>query len=62
MGQDSQLRLPFTDISGKKVEADFEGGSVTSNGGLLFLREVERGVGIVGRYADAQGLRSTTTT
>lgn len=53
MDQDSQIRLPFTSISGKKVEADFEGGNVTSDGGALFLREVEKGVGIIRRYADA---------
>lgn len=32
----------FKDIFGKKVEADFQGGEVSSDAGLLFLREEER--------------------
>ena len=36
----------FKDIFGKKVEADFRGGEVSSDAGLLFLREVERQVGL----------------
>ena len=53
MGQDRQIRLDFTRISGKKVEADFEGGNVTSDGGVLFLREVDKGVGIIRRLVSA---------
>lgn len=41
----------FKDISGKKVEADFDGGEVSSDAGLLFLREVERRRGIIRRIA-----------
>ena len=33
--------LLFKDISNKKIEADFDGGEVSSDAGLLFLREVE---------------------
>ena len=51
MDQDRQIWLGFTRISGKKVEADFEGGNVTSDGGVLFLRETEKKVGIIGRFA-----------
>jgi len=32
----------FKDIFGKKVEADFQGAEVSSDAGLLFLREEER--------------------
>ena len=42
-----QISLNFAPISGKKVEADFEGGNVTSDGGVLFLRAVEKGVGVI---------------
>lgn len=45
--------LLFKDISGKKVEADFDGGEVSSDGGLLFLREVERKKGIIRRIGQA---------
>lgn len=53
MDQDRQIRLSFTRVSGKQVEADFEGGNVTSDGGALFLREVDQGAGIIRRLASA---------
>ena len=42
----------FKDISGKKVVADFNGGEVSSDAGLLFLRELESKIGIIRRIAD----------
>jgi hypothetical protein len=42
----------FKEICGKKVEADFEGGEVSSDAGVLFLREVERQVGLISRVAE----------
>jgi len=42
----------FTDIFNKKVEVDFQGGEITSDAGLLFLREVEKQIGIIRRLAD----------
>jgi len=44
--------LLFKDICGKKVEADFQGGEVSSDAGVLFLREVERQVGLIRRVAE----------
>ncbi len=44
--------LLFKDISGKKIQADFEGGEVSSDAGLLFLREIEAKHGIVRRMAN----------
>jgi len=44
--------LLFKDISGKKIEADFNGGEVSSDGGILFLREVEREVGLIRRIGE----------
>ncbi len=44
--------LLFKDISGKKVEADFDGGEVSSDAGLLFLRETEAKHGIIRRMAE----------
>ena len=49
MGQDTQNALPFASILGKKVEADFDGGNVTTDGGAMFLRLVESKVGIIDR-------------
>ena len=48
---DKQLLL-FKDISRKKIEADFKGSEVSSDAGLLLLREVERGVGLFHRIAE----------
>ena len=53
MTQTNQITLPFASLSSKKVVADFDGGTQSSDGGLLFLREVERGVGVIGRLACA---------
>lgn len=57
MSQDTQNALPFdkaqgppfASILGKKVEADFGGGNVTTDGGAMFLRLVESKVGIIDR-------------
>jgi len=49
--------LLFSPISRKKVEADFDGGEVTSNAGALLLREAEGQVGIISALASA--LRDT---
>lgn len=57
MENDKQLSLVFQGYSGKKLEADFNGGTVTSDGGVLFLRAVEAKVNIIRRYADC--LRDT---
>ena len=34
--------LNFSPLNGKKVEAHFAGGDITSNGGLLLLRETDK--------------------
>lgn len=52
MDKDTQITLPFASISGKKVTADFDGGSLTSDAGVMFLREVERGIGLIKRLTD----------
>jgi|TARA_B100000315_G_scaffold257573_1_gene306815 hypothetical protein len=49
----SQVRLPFASISGKRVEADFDGGAVTSDGGVLLLRALEFQMGFIVRMVDA---------
>jgi hypothetical protein len=47
MSKDNKIKLPLASISDKKVEGDFEGGTVTSNGGVMFLRKVETRVGVI---------------
>ena len=51
MEENTQLELEFPSVCGKKVIADFEGGVVTSDAGLLLLRETERKIGIIHRLA-----------
>lgn len=40
-----------TDIAGKKVVLNFEGGSLSSDGGAILLREVEEEIGVVAALA-----------
>jgi hypothetical protein len=49
MEENNQMELEFPSVCGKKVVADFEGGVVSSDAGLLLLRETERTVGIINR-------------
>jgi len=44
--------LIFKDISEKKVVADFNSGDVSSDGGLLFLREIEARLGVIKRITN----------
>ena len=48
----AQLLL-FKGISNKKIEADFNGGEVSSDAGLLFLREVENRIGLTSKMTDS---------
>jgi hypothetical protein len=52
MRQNTKQMIHFKDISHKKVVADFNGGDISSDGGLLFLREVERKIGIIQRMTN----------
>jgi len=47
----SKQRLLFKDLGGKTPEADFEGGEVTSDAGLLLIRETERRLDLFHRVA-----------
>jgi hypothetical protein len=53
MAQDTQIVLPFARLCGKNLQADFEGGTLSSDGGVLLLREIEAQVGIIRRMAGA---------
>ncbi len=37
----------FSCVGSKKIVADFDGGDITSNGGLPLLREVDRKIGLI---------------
>jgi hypothetical protein len=53
MTQDTQIVLPFARLRGKNLQADFEGGTLSSNGGVLLFREIEAQVGMIRRFAGA---------
>jgi hypothetical protein len=44
-------RLVFTSTKGRQIEADFEGGQVSSDGGLLLVREVDRRLALIRKIA-----------
>jgi len=45
--------LSFSPIVGKKVQADFDGGEITSDAGVLTLRETEARVGVIAAISTA---------
>ena len=42
MAECSQLGFELAGLKDKKIEGNFEGGNVTSDGGLVVLRQVDR--------------------
>jgi hypothetical protein len=48
----SKEQLSFPGCKGRKVEADFSGGDVTSDGGVLLLRQVDRLLGLTASVSD----------
>ena len=53
----SRRTLSFASISGRKVEADFDGGTTTSDAGALLLRQAESNIGIIDRVVAAMSDR-----
>ena len=49
MERNIQLSLPLGKVCGKKVCADFDGGSISSDGGVMFVRMTEERIGIIRR-------------
>ena len=47
-----QVRFEFHQLSQRKVKARFDGGKITSDAGVLLLREVERGTGLSAGLAE----------
>ena len=48
-----QERLPFPSCKGRQVQASFSGGDITSNGGVLLLRQADRALGLTEQVAKA---------
>jgi Transposase DDE domain group 1 len=53
MADDMLLPFDLPAVRRKKLTAGFDGGSLSSDGGLLLLREAEKGLGIAARLAGA---------
>src|SRR3954452_21983265 len=49
MADGNALPIEFPGFSSRKIEADFRGGEVTSDGGVLLLRQVDRWIGLTKR-------------
>jgi hypothetical protein len=53
-----QEPLLFDDLGPRRVQADFSGGDLSSDGGALLLRQVDRGLGLsralAGCFTDAR--------
>ena len=52
MLKDNNQTLLFKELNGKKVEFDFNGGDVSSDAGLLFLRETESQINVINQVAN----------
>ena len=51
MTDDSLLPFDLPSVRRKKVSAAFDGGLISSDGGLVLLREAERRLGLAGTLA-----------
>jgi hypothetical protein len=52
MSEDTLLPFNFPSIGRKKVPAAFDGGRITSDGGVLLLAAAERRMGIAAALVD----------
>jgi len=53
MSNASEMQLQFTPLGSKVVEADFSGGAITSDAGVLLLRETDRQIGLIDALTEA---------
>src|SRR5437763_16286395 len=53
MGYSTPEQLSFPSIAGHTVRADFEGGALSSDFGVLLLRGIDRQIGLTARLAAA---------
>ena len=51
--QDNHCKVPLASIFGKRLDLAFDGGILTSDSGVLLLREVEAKMGILSRIIEA---------
>jgi hypothetical protein len=51
----SRKRLRFSRSNQRRIEADFDGGNVCSDGGLILVKETDRRLGLIERIAGRLG-------
>jgi len=51
--QCTKKKLSFQPLSRRRLEVDFDGGQITTDGGAPLLREVDRQLDLIARFADA---------
>jgi len=49
----TKQKMIFKELSHKKIQVDFNGGQITSDAGVLLLRELEQKFGLIKRMASA---------
>ncbi len=47
----TQNEFGFPSFDRRKIEASFEGGDVSSDGGMMLLRQVDRRLGLIQAFA-----------
>ncbi len=52
MTQCTQDPMQFSRLKGKKIQADFDGGAITSDAGAVLLREVDKRIGLIDAIND----------
>ncbi len=53
MTECNQQPLLFSSLKARKIQADFDGGAITSDAGALLLREVDRRIGLIDAITDS---------
>jgi hypothetical protein len=48
----NELPLQFPGFHGRKIEGEFDGGDVSSDGGVLLVRQIDRWIGLSKRLAE----------
>ena len=52
MANCNQVGIEFPGFGSRKIEADFSGGQVSSDGGVLLIRQVDRWIGLTKRLGE----------
>ena len=47
----TQVGFEFQSLNHRQIRAQFDGGAISSDGGGLLLREVDKRTGIIGKFA-----------